>query len=135
PPVRPRCPSFSPDGRMLATAGRKSDPTIYLWELASGKVRRQLKDPQKLRAVRAVLFARDGRTLVSAGEDGVIRFWDALGGREVGQLRGHRGAVTCLALLPSGTGLVSGGDDTTLLAWDAAKLLNRAPPKPARPAR
>jgi WD40 repeat protein len=135
PSLRPECAAFSPDGRMLATGGRKSDPTIYLWELASGKVRGQLKDPQKLRAVRALLFARDGRTLVSAGEDGVIRFWDVHGGQEVGQLRGHRGAVTCLALLPSGTGLVSGGDDTTLLAWDAAKLLKRERPKAVRLAR
>src|SRR5215510_7717217 len=121
-----------PDGRVMATAGRKSDPTIYLWELASGKVRRQLKDTKKLGAVRSLLLASDGRTLISASADGAIRFWDVYHGQEVGRLQGHGWAVNCLALLPSGAGFVSGGDDTAMLVWDVAKLLKRKRPKPVR---
>jgi WD40 repeat protein len=66
------------------------------------------------------------RTLISAGEDEVIHFWELSTGKELGQLKGgHRGGITCLALLPSGKGLISGSADTSILVWDAIALMRR----------
>ena len=61
---------FSPDGRLLASAGR----SVQIWDAASG---RQLIEPPGHRgAVRGVAFSPDGRSLASAGEDRTLRIWD-----------------------------------------------------------
>jgi WD40 repeat protein len=68
--------------------------------------------------VLALVFSPDGKTLISAGADGVIHLWDVNTGKEKSQLRGHREEVTSLALSPSGRYLVSGGEDRTIRVWD-----------------
>ncbi|WFD32308.1 hypothetical protein MSPP1_003353 [Malassezia sp. CBS 17886] len=70
-----------------------------------------------------VKFAPDGQTIAAAGTDQTISLWETLGeNRNIGQLQGHRRAVTCVAWLPP-TGeryLVSGSADTTLAVWNTA---------------
>ena len=64
--------------------------------------------------IRTVLFTPDGRQLVSAGDDKVIRVWDLDGERTVRTLRGQigdasRGKIYALALSPDATLLAAGG--------------------------
>jgi WD40 repeat protein len=68
--------------------------------------------------VRAAAFSRDGRWIVSGGEDGTLRIWDRGDGRETARLLGHQGAVTALALAPGGERLVSGGADGSVRVWE-----------------
>jgi RNA polymerase sigma factor (sigma-70 family) len=63
---------FSPDGRLIATAGM--DGTVRLWEVASGNERRRLKGHDF--EVHAVNFAPDGRRLASASYDGTALVWE-----------------------------------------------------------
>lgn len=70
--------------------------------------------------VMALLFAPDGRTLLSGGKDGVIRVWDRTTGKEVRRLAGHRGEVAALALSRDGKALVSAATDQTVRRWDVA---------------
>jgi len=70
--------------------------------------------------VKALLFAPDGRTLVSGSTDGVIRFWDPKTGREVRRFTGHQHTVTCLAFSSDGKTLASGSYDQTARLWDVA---------------
>jgi WD40 repeat protein len=63
--------AFSPDGRLLATAG---DGTASLWNVATGRELRRV-DGQANR-LSHVAFSPDGRTLVATGNDDDIRFWD-----------------------------------------------------------
>jgi WD40 repeat protein len=63
--------AFSPDGRLLATAG---DGTASLWSVATGRELRRV-DGQADR-LSHVAFSPDGRTLVATGNDDDIRFWD-----------------------------------------------------------
>lgn len=70
--------------------------------------------------VRAVAYSPDGQTLASAGDDGVIRFWDAITGEERRQLKGHTGVVSAIAFGPDGKTLASAGGDGTVRIWASA---------------
>ncbi|MFL5341926.1 MAG: WD40 repeat domain-containing protein, partial [Gemmataceae bacterium] len=105
--------AFSPDGRTLASGGWQ-DNKVYLWEVATGKKRRQVPHPT---GSKSMVFLPDGCTLVTAGNDQTIRFWCLLGGAEKEPLEGHKGAVNALALSPDGQTLISASADNTVRAW------------------
>jgi WD40 repeat protein len=63
---------FSPDGKLLATAGAR---TVKLWDPATGKELRSLED-KGAGWVNALAFAPDGKTLAAVGDDNTIRLWD-----------------------------------------------------------
>jgi hypothetical protein len=64
---------FSPDGRILATAGK--DCAIRLWDLVTGQKLAERRG-HPFYGVLAVAFAPDGVTVASAGYDGTVRLWD-----------------------------------------------------------
>jgi RNA polymerase sigma factor (sigma-70 family) len=91
---------FSPDGKTLATTSK--DNTVRLWDVPSGMPRATLRG--HARPARGIAFLPDG-TLVSAGWDGVLRFWD------VETLRERRAWKTTLTV-----GSLAVSADGTLLA-------------------
>jgi WD40 repeat protein len=67
--------------------------------------------------VRALAFPA-GLALISAGEDGAVRFWD-LAGRPIHQRQVVSGqSVTSLAVLDGGRLIAGGCDDGTVRVWD-----------------
>ncbi len=68
--------------------------------------------------VNAVKISRDGRTLVSGGEDKTVKLWDTATGRLLRTLQEHS-KVVALAVAPNGATLVFGGQDGTIKLWDA----------------
>ena len=68
-----------------------------------------------------VRFSREGDRIAAASADHTVSLWETFGEhRNLGLLRGHKGAVTCLAWCEyeSRTLLVSGSADHTLVLWD-----------------
>ena len=61
----------------------------------------------------------DDTTLVTAGWDKTIRFWDSRSGRLRFTVIGHTGPIITLAFSPDGKTLASGGEDQTIRLWDA----------------
>ncbi len=78
--------AFSPDGRLLAAfpsdqavlrsgkAPDPTDPTIRVYEIATRRELRRLDGHRG--PVSAAAFAPDGRSLISAGDDGTAVVWD-----------------------------------------------------------
>jgi WD40 repeat protein len=70
--------------------------------------------------VRTAEFDAFGQKIVSAGEDGTVRLWDARTGQAIGEpLRGHKGWVRSAAFSSDGVQIVSAGKDGTIRLWDA----------------
>lgn len=69
-------------------------------------------------AVRGLAFTPDGGTLVSCGQDGSIRLWNAADGREIATMRGQEGGILGMDLAPDGKTLVTGGTDHAARLWD-----------------
>lgn len=69
--------------------------------------------------VSSLIFAPDGRTLISGSIDKTVRLWDAWTGQEMRKLVAHSGGVNAVAVSRDGTVIISGSFDQTLVCWDA----------------
>ena len=96
--------AFSPDGKLLATAG--FDNTAKVWDFASGKELRTLTGHTG--AVYCVAFNKDGTLLASSSLDQTIRLWNVADGKLVRELKGHMGIVDSVCFSPDGVHLAVG---------------------------
>jgi WD40 repeat protein len=145
--MTPQGLALSPDGRLLIGAGLEQGMAskVQVWELATGKLRRQIK----LRGVNAgeifqvqfglggavpgagkpfqesaggstsVALAADGKTVgVALGNS--IRLLDLTSGKELRQFGGQNGIIHGLEFAPDGKLLAAAASDGTVRFWDVA---------------
>jgi WD40 repeat protein len=68
-----------------------------------------------------IAFSRDGRALVSGGEDGQLHVWEVATGKEARRFQAHGRPVSCLSLSPDGKWLASSAPPyREVLMWDLA---------------
>ncbi|MCW5554801.1 MAG: serine/threonine protein kinase [Verrucomicrobiae bacterium] len=107
--------ALSPDGRVLASGSGHEDPTIRVWEAATGQLLRQLDGHTGW--VCKLAFTRDGRRLISAATDQTIRIWDINSRDEPMVLRGHTDEVYAVAISESAQLVASASKDGDLVLW------------------
>jgi WD40 repeat protein/serine/threonine protein kinase len=69
----------SADGRLALSTEAGYDPTVWLWDVATGRLLRTFKGHAS--PPRSVVLIADKRLMVSAGHDGTIRVWSTTSGR------------------------------------------------------
>ncbi len=82
------------------------------------------KAQQDVIAVRTIAISPDGKTLVTAGDDAVIRAWDAASLRRKTQITGHQGPVYSVAFSADGNLLASASFDGTVQIWDTRSFVH-----------
>jgi WD40 repeat protein/serine/threonine protein kinase len=106
---------ISPDGRLLASAGK--DAVVRIYDLANRRLQQSIATGQK--EVNGVAFSGDGRRLASAGDDGTVRVWNLADQTEVLRIAAHPRLAFQVRFTADDTMLISCGNDPIIRLWDA----------------
>ena len=68
----------------------------------------------------SVAFSPDGKTVVTASRDNMVRLWEAASGKEIRQFQGHQGGVSSVVFSPDGKTVATASHDRTLRLWEVA---------------
>jgi len=110
---------FSPDGKILASRGRKfSLPFYRFWDARSGK--RVLQELDRFTEAARVAFSPDGRSIAIGEENGTITLHSIDKTRPVQRLLGQEGRLAQISYSPTGKRLAGVGEDSTFIVWDVA---------------
>jgi WD40 repeat protein len=107
--------AFSPDGHLLAAAGRGR---VMVWNAATGDVVADER-PHRQR-VRALAFSPDGKFLASAGDDRSVHF-RPLGSEQVGTTLPLEGCKVFALLFVSPEEIATAGSDGTVRVWNVVR--------------
>jgi WD40 repeat protein len=105
--------AFSPDSRMLATSANKD---IFLWDLTRWRKKTTLRGHEK--QVRSLAFLPDGRTLLSAAEDGLVCLWDVASQQQRAAYNWDLDRLITVAVAPDGMTAAAASAKGTIILWD-----------------
>lgn len=110
---------FSPDGTMLAGCSRGCSE-VKVWNTSSWDLQFQLVGHTHDRN-ESVTFSADSKTIVTGGNDGTVRVWDADDGKQRLVFDGHtdkRGRMTAVDFHPNGKKVLSVESEGEIKVWD-----------------
>ena len=90
-------------------------------ETAQKKIETTAADAKKAQTadekmIRSLAYSPDGKLVVTAGEDGIVRTWSAADGSGVENYQGHAGAVKAVAF--AADAVISAGSDGKIIVWN-----------------
>ncbi|MDZ8236319.1 MAG: WD40 repeat domain-containing protein [Nostoc sp. ChiQUE01a] len=105
--------SFSPDGKLLATASRKENEA-FLWKLSGEKIA-EFKGHADI--INRVSFSPNGQFIATASFDKTSRLWN-LSGKMVAELKGHENRVNDVNFSPNSDLIATASSDNTVRLWN-----------------
>jgi WD40 repeat protein len=109
---------FSPDGKLLATAGY--DRSLKLWNVADGSLLRSIDVHNG--AIFDLAWHPSGKLLGSASADETIKLWRASDGLRLDTLNQPQGEMFTVAFTPDGKHVIGGGRDKRVHLWKLVSL-------------
>lgn len=106
--------AFSPDEQFLAT-NNMLEPDVIIWQ-SNGRKYLTLNGHAAGTSVNAIVFSPDYRTVITAGEDGSIKFWDIYANLQM-TYDGHDSYISSVAFSPDGSTLATASADMTAKIW------------------
>jgi WD40 repeat protein len=107
--------AFSPDGRMLATAG--IEQLVHLWDVRTGRLIREIEQNVGT-AVLGLEFSPDGKVLAISGGGPFASLWDVATGAQIGQRLTAGSREAMLDLSPDGSRLLMTLGNGQGAVWD-----------------
>ena len=104
---------FSPDGKLLATAGY--DRSLKLWNVADGTLLRSIDVHNG--AIFDVAWHPSGKLLGSASADETIKLWRTSDGVRLDTLNQPQGEMFSVAFTPDARHVIGGGRDKRIHLW------------------
>jgi WD40 repeat protein len=108
--------AFTRDETRLAVAYQSTIAAVFDLSLPPGKT--VLLEGHKNKQIRAIGFTSDGRTVVTVGNDGTSRFWDAATGAELRVFDWGLGVLATAAFAPDGLTCAAGSAKGKVVVWD-----------------
>ena len=108
--------SVSPNGTQAVVYG--TDASLDVWNLKDGK---STASKAGLAGVRAVTWAADGKTVVTASDDKIVRLWSATDLAPGKELKGATGAIVALLAGVTPEKLITATDDGKTQVWNATE--------------
>ena len=109
--------AWSLDGTRLASGSSGSaGGELLVWDPLRGERLHSIAEHPGI--VSAVTWGSSSELLVSAGSDGMLRWWNVKDGECVQVREAHRGTVRSLRRSPDGTMIASCGDDGAIMLWN-----------------
>jgi len=109
-----RAIAISPNGEFVVVGG--DSELINLYKVGSGELVRSLSGHTE--TVNYLSFAgKDSSLLISASQDGTIRYWRMPSGEQVKMINAHPGGVFAMAVSSDGKIIASGGADKVVRLW------------------
>lgn len=106
---------FSTDGTKVISGA--DDRTWRTWNLARYKEKEVIGSGRV--PILDAAFTPDGKSVVTAFEDGTIGLWDGQTGQQLASLsQGHEYLTNRAMLIPESNRLITSGGDNTLRIWD-----------------
>ncbi|MFC5864838.1 WD40 repeat domain-containing protein [Acidicapsa dinghuensis] len=115
------------DDQLLASGGLNTN--LRIWNMATHRLIKEIPDTDN---VSDLAFSSDGRSLVAADSNGLVRLWrlsndarDLAKIEQIADLTGHSGTVSGVAFSLDGKFITSAGSDGTVRLWDAQHQVPR----------